>query len=454
MNDKMATVTAAFGLSERQSIFLRTLVAAGGIREAASVLQLPYTSARNLVAELKVKLGVATVPMMIGLLLDLVLDDESGGQVRRHDLFSLSKRQFEIAGAMSFAKSRQEIAATLNISAAVLDAELKEIYLILGVQNAGAVIRIVADHCYEPGERDGSIAHAPVPGHDLPLGIVPNGARRIGYSDYGPVEGVPVLILHSTITSRAPPTRLVAALQARGFRPLAIDRPGFGDTDPGGALDDPYRLAAQDAAIVCEALGLSWLDVVARGSGQAAVRLAQILPALIRRAVLVNPTPSIAFTAVHRGPLGAAKQAIGKRPYAVEALIRVAAPYATPRRLHDGMLRSYRDSPPDFDLARNDAQFVADYLRAVRGFGLGHIAGWVAEQSAWGGGYDVEPLPDMKNWRIVQGRHFLLHHPDQAMTYWRARLPDTPVIWADDAGQMLAYSHPAMVVAALCQSDK
>ncbi len=35
------------------------------------------------------------------------------------------------------------------------------------------------------------------------------------------------------------------------------------------------------------------------------------------------------------------------------------------------------------------------------------------------------------------------------MTYWQYKLPDTPVHWVDEAGQMLAYSHPASVIEAL-----
>lgn len=55
----------------------------------------------------------------------------------------------------------------------------------------------------------------------------------------------------------------------------------------------------------------------------------------------------------------------------------------------------------------------------------------------------------MTDWRILQSRHFLLHEPGEAMSYWRQRLPDTPVLWVEDAGQMLAYSHPHAVAAAL-----
>ena len=165
--------------------------------------------------------------------------------------------------------------------------------------------------------------------------------------------------------------------------------------------------------------------------------------------VLANPTPAISFTTIDRGPLGAVKRSFGKRPWAVEAMIRLLASYATPYRLYNGMLRSFRESLPDLELVRDDPQFAADYLRAVRGFAHGRIAGYVAEQSAWGAGYDVDVMPGMTDWRIVQGRHFILHDPAQAMTYWQDKLPDTPVDWVDEAGQMLAYSNPASIVEAL-----
>lgn len=448
MYDRFSAVAAAYNLSERQSGMLRALAATGGIREAAILMGVPYTSARNTVADLKAKLGVATVPMMVGLAAELTPGDVDT-PLRRHDLFNLSPRQYAIAVKVGTAKSRQELAAKLGLSEAVVDAEMKEIYLILGVRSAGALIRVVAA---TGAEDDAPVPQADAPdeiGHDLPLGVVENSYRRIGFSDFGPAGGRPLLILHSTITSRAPPTRLVSALGDAGYRPLAIDRPGFGDTSPGASASDPYALAADDVLLVCRHLGLDSIDVIARGAGQAAVRLAQLQPGLVRRAVLVNPTPAIGFTTIDRGPLGAVKRAMAKRPWAVEGMIRLLSSYVKPSRMYDGMLRAFRESAPDFALVQDDPQFSVDYLRAVHGFALGNIAGYVTEQSAWAGGLDVEPVPGMTHWRIVQGRHFVLHDPEQATAYWSERLPDTPVTWVEEAGQMLAYSHPRAVVEAL-----
>ena len=95
----------------------------------------------------------------------------------------------------------------------------------------------------------------------------------------------------------------------------------------------------------------------------------------------------------------------------------------------------------------------AEKLRGVRVHSDGVVQGYVAEQTAWASELDVPSMPDKRQWRIVLGRHFLLHDPEQAMTYWCERLPDTPVTWMDDAGQMLAYSHSDAVVRELCSYE-
>ena len=437
--ESLAILAHAYGLSARQATLVQALVDTGALRSAAAQAGVSYAGARNTLAELKAKFGIAGTPMLIGHLAALLTDDDPSRPVH-HDLFDLTPRQYAIARALGVAQDRAEIARVIGVSPAVIDAELKQIYLVLGANGAGEVVRLVA-------EATGDAAIDEEARHALPDARLAVAGRTVAWSDYGPREGRPVLILHSTIAARAPPTRLVEALRARGFRPLAIDRPGFGDTDMGAG--PPYAQAAADVAAVAAQLGIARLDVIARGSGQAAMVLAREQPALIGRVVLVNPTPHIDWTPVDQGPLGAVKRGFARRPRIVEAMIRTLAAFATPQRMRDGMMRSFRGSAPDLALARDDPRFVADYLRATRGFARGRLAGYVAEQVGWASGFDVARAPGMSDWRIVQGRHFILHEPDAAIAYWRERLPDTPVRWVEDAGQMLAYSHAGTVVDAL-----
>jgi pimeloyl-ACP methyl ester carboxylesterase len=191
------------------------------------------------------------------------------------------------------------------------------------------------------------------------------------------------------------------------------------------------------------------VQLIARGPGMAAMRLHQLYPRIIARAVLVNPTPAYAFTGGAKGPLAAVKRMFARRPSAIAALLAVIARRMTPATFHSSLLRSFRGSPPDEALALNDPQFVADYLRAVRGFQQGQVAGYVAEQTAWVSGYDIPAMPGLDGWRIVQGAHSVMRDPARAIEYWREKLPDTPIRWEPDAGQMLAYAQPDLVVDAL-----
>lgn len=446
---KMGEVAAFYGLTARQADFLESLIQLGGVRDAAAARGLGYTAARNLLADIKAKTGFATLAALVGHVLQMVSGTPAAANdpVDRHDLFGLSDRQFAIATALSTSPDRRALAGRLGVSEAVLKAELKDIFLILGVENAGQLARAAIEARLSIARL--RPAGEAAPAHGLPESLLAaEGGRTIAYSDFGPASGRPVFILHSTITARAPPTRLVAALRAAGFRPLAIDRPGFGATSAAAEGADNNVVAANDFRRVCAALDIARADIVARGSAHAAVVLAREAGGLLGRVVLVNPTPRIDFTTTDRGPLGAVKRRYFKSPAMIAAMIRLLAAFATPRRMREGMLRSFRGSPPDEALI-DDPVFVADYLRATRGFAEGHISGYVSEQSAWSRGYDVAPMPGMRGWRIVQGEHFVLHDPAEALAYWRIVLPDTPISVVPEAGQMLAYSHPDHVVSAL-----
>jgi pimeloyl-ACP methyl ester carboxylesterase len=63
---------------------------------------------------------------------------------------------------------------------------------------------------------------------DLPDG------RRLGHADFGDPEGAPLLHLHGTPGSRLDfaTDRYDAALREAGVRFIAVDRPGFGMSDP------------------------------------------------------------------------------------------------------------------------------------------------------------------------------------------------------------------------------
>jgi len=87
------------------------------------------------------------------------------------------------------------------------------------------------------------------------------GGRTLAYDDVGEPDGAPVVYLHGTPDSRlGRPSDAAAA--AAGIRLLAVDRPGFGDSDdaPGATLaalgDDLARLL--DSVAVDRAVLVGW----------------------------------------------------------------------------------------------------------------------------------------------------------------------------------------------------
>jgi len=82
---------------------------------------------------------------------------------------------------------------------------------------------------------------------------LPDG-RTVGYADYGPESGVPVIMCHGGPGSRLQPPGRVAQMQGVGVRLIGIDRPGYGlsTVQPDRTIND----WAVDGIAVADALGL------------------------------------------------------------------------------------------------------------------------------------------------------------------------------------------------------
>jgi hypothetical protein len=165
------------------------------------------------------------------------------------DLWGLTPRQAAIAGLVAAGASRGGAAAALGVGEAVVRKELERVHLVLQVSTgAGLARKVVEANAFRWLTRatGGDIGFADP--HLEPLQFVHRpGGGRIAVSDYGPASGRPVLVVHSSMTSRIVGRSLLRALQAAGYRPISIDRPGFGLTDEVPGLQpgahDPYVTA-------------------------------------------------------------------------------------------------------------------------------------------------------------------------------------------------------------------
>ncbi|MGW1246660.1 alpha/beta fold hydrolase [Streptomyces sp. NPDC002535] len=115
--------------------------------------------------------------------------------------------------------------------------------------------------------------------------------RLLVAEEWGNPSGTPVLLFHGTPGTRLGTLLPGLAEQHPGFRFLAYDRPGYGESlrSPGRRVSD----AARDAAAVADAFGVERFAVVGRsGGGPHALACAALLPDRVRAAaVLVGLAP-------------------------------------------------------------------------------------------------------------------------------------------------------------------
>lgn len=451
---------AAFGFTPLQTRVALQAVRTGSVRTAAQRLGISYHTARESIAEAMDRAQAQRLPGLVHRLVCLafgVLPDANQPDLLG-DAWGLSARQAAIATLIAEGLTRTEAATALGLSEAVVQRELKDVHRLLDVGTAAGLARKVAEASalgWMTRSTGGDIGLVEAGAEPLRFVHRPQGGR-IAVSDYGPASGRPVLVVHSSMTSRVVARGLRRALQASGRRPISIDRPGFGLSDEAPGLragaHDPYAAAAADAILVLDALKVDAVDVVARGGAQFVVALHRMAPHRLRRVVLVNPDPPSRVSGSRPGPLGAVKTAFLRNP----AMIRLWAGAIGRKLSYDQVSRMLvgwmRGSPPD-EAAARDPEIVDDYFRAVRSFATGRRAGYVNEQVDFAlRGAVPSPVTGVSDWRVLLGAHDTLHDPARVERYWRETLPEAHFRRLPDAGRLLALSHPQEVVSALALS--
>lgn len=446
---------AAFGMTGLEARVIEATLCAGSIRAGAAAAKLSYATAREAMSGALAKVGVTRMPGLLHHLSLLALGIfPNGGEAIEllTDRWGLKPRQAQIAMLLAQGLTRADTARAIGTSEATVKKQADIAFQTLGVSGAAALARLMSVVTAVQALADASHGRIGwIDGHAEPLRFVHRpGGGRIALSDYGPVGGRPVVILHSSMTTRHPPRHLVAELMRHGFRVLAIDRPGFGmtDIDEEGAasgFSDPFEPAAHDMKTVLDRLKIDRVDIVARGGAQVATAFAGLFPDRCGAVVLVNPDPPSTRDKRRWGVLGSFKEAYFRRPELILPASRLIARAMTRSFLARALHKSMRGSPPDEALLA-DEQVIDDYYRAVRMFTTGRLAGYVREQTALAQGQADNYPVDGRGWAALLGGHDTLSDPATTLAYWKERLPAADFEVFEDQGRLLAYAAPALVV--------
>lgn len=459
--DALGDACKAFGLTPLQTRVAIGLVRTGDVAAAARAAGVTYETARTVVADTLRRVGAPRASGLVERLVRLsygIWPAGRDGADALSDVWGLSGRQAALALRLSEGMTRAEAAKATGISEATAKKDLGAIYDTLGVGSAAGLARVVT-------ETRALALLTEATHHDValgseflePLGLFPRAdGSHVAYSDYGPRSGKPVLVVHSSSASRPVPARLVAALQKKGFRPLALDRPGFGLTDLMADREahrqDPFDGACEDIVGLCGHLKIRRLDLLGRGGAQIVLALARRRPDLVGAVVLVNPDPPTRGRGDQRGALAAIKEAFFRRPDLIEKLTALFVSHLSRGQYERMMMRTIADSPPDVALM-SDPRARADYARGYRMFLTGRIGGYVDEQTAltrW----SSAPFTDAAHWRVLLGEHDPLHDPAHTLAYWRETLPGAGIETTPGAGRFLVITHADEVAETLLGASR
>lgn len=448
----MGNACRAFGLTPAQTRVTLEIISRGNAPAAARALDLSLDTVRETLSAAKARVGVDRLPSLV-----LKLASHGFGVLPSGadtaalmDIWGLTERQSAIASLIAAGLARREVGRALAISEAVVKKDLDETYQILQVSTAAALSRRLVEArsmAWLMRATSGDVGFLDPVAEPLRFVPRPDGSR-IAISDYGPRTGRPVLVSHTSLTTRPVGRRLLRHLHAGGYRPIAIDRPGFGLTESPQGQGDHYRQAALDTVRVLDELRIPKADLVARSGARYALAVHDEAADRLGRVVLVNPGLTMQADRRASGFWGHLKSAYRRNP-------RIIALWVThlSRRIdgerHRALMRRWLAGSAADEAAVEDPGIAHDYFLAQRMFATGRVSGYVAEQTAYVRSEPLRPRPEAKGWRILVGAQDTLHDAEDVVAHWRQVLPQGEIQVAPQAGRLLALSHPELVVAAL-----
>ncbi|MDP1874945.1 alpha/beta fold hydrolase [Phenylobacterium sp.] len=436
-------------LTSLETRVVSALLANDNLKVAARTAGVAYETAREAIAAALRKAGARRQA-------DLVRRLHMAAGVGEFDLaevglfapaLGLPLRQAAVCRLVAMGLTRPEIAATLRVSEHVVKAELKRLFETLGVRTAGALseVAVQASILLALAGAD-NLAHAAQADELRPLRLLsrPEGGGRIALSDYGPASGAPTFLMHSALTGSLIDRGLIKALQRRGLRPIAIERPGFGLTDPPPTgSESAAERAAADMALAAEALKLKRVRLLCRGGEAAALIFAEAHPQLFAGGVLLNPFRPYEVDTRWDGLMNMAKRMIAAQPHLIESIAAFLVRRASPRSMAGIVREAVKASPSDL-AALEDQRILADYVASARLAALATPWGFIQEQSAYVG-WRPPPMADGRAWTRLLGEQDVLYLPGEGDEVWDEALPGHRVIRIPEAGRLIHASHPEIV---------
>ncbi len=442
----------AAGLTFAEMQLVIELARSGDLQIAASARGISYETARKFVGSAMRKTGSTRQTELIGrMLLSAGGEIPGAGNLEPllRDLFGMSERQAALSMLIAKGATRGEAANILGISDSSAKEALKSAYQVAGVASAVDMARIVTEI-----NALGALSLACDIGVTYtqrlaePLRLVPRrwGEGRIAVSDHGPLEARPLLLFHGNLSGRHHPRSLVRSLQAAGWRPIAVERAGFGLSD--FIAGHSIETAKRDLADVVAACSLGPVPAVSFGTTAGILLSSAFAAGLISGGVIVTPDPpGIAKAGLINSLSSYAKKLIWEHAGMREAFLKIYARRTSPARVEAMYRTTFKGVAAD-EAVLNDSETLDDFIRGSHQASIG-FKGVLNELSDLDHGPNPPTIADGRPLTLLFGERDRMFDVQAAVDFWGGQLSTATVVQVEGAGHFPHLSHPESLVTAL-----
>ena len=444
----------AYHLTPAEVRLVEALAGHGDLQRAAHDCGVAYETARKFVASAMRKTGSTKQTELIRATLSVAAGEipETRDLSRlARDLFGLTERQADLAVNIARGASREEAATNLKVSSHRAKADLKAVFVACGVASAVDLARIFGEINALKGLASACEVTVEGVGGGEPLRLIPRrwAAGRIAVADHGPPRGRPVFVFHSTVNGRHHSRSFVAALRNAGYRPIMIERPGFGLTDAAG--DDPVQSAVNDIADVRAALDLGVVPVIARCTFASVIATVAEAAGHVSGGVMVWPDASPRNDPNRRRMSDRVRELFARHPSLARGFSELIS-RRTSAAIIERLWRSGAAGVPSDLALLDDPQELDDVIRSTRQAALG-MTGFMNEAlSLSRSGPQPVQVAEPERWTILLGSGYERYDVSDAARFWSAALPGATIDIVEDGVHFLHATHTDHVIAALIRA--
>lgn len=433
-----AALSAAdvLGLAPREADLAAALLEAPNLKAAADRVGMSVDTAKDALARACRKAGVRGASDLVGRLLDLSCAGEEPDAETIGATLGLSRVEARVAVATAGGLSIEATAASLGTTTETVRTYRKAIFAKTGARRDRDLRRLVteASHLGALTAASEIVEDARAVGERLRV-IRRTDGRRVALIDYGPASNRALFVMHGFTTGRRLPHRFVRRLQSDGWRPLVVQRPGFGLTDP--APDHFADTGADDMFAVLQVLDAPDVALLARdGGAPTAIAFAERHPEVFGRGVILNPRSTR-----DRPPGGASfvselSKLLLARP-AVISFVAEATRQRTGSRNMGALLTRIGSGVEGDRIAAEQPEITTHLVRDAQALLARTSKGLADELRIYAEGWQVPKVLPGGSWRAAWGQAMWSAEKADG---WEAAGADTRVI--EGLGLLPAYTHP------------